>query len=307
MADGTYLLGLDIGGTKCAALLGDADGNVLARREWPSLVQRGAAAMLQDLLREARSLIADRRVRGVGVSIGGPMDAGRGIVLGPPNLPGWDHVPLKEILERELGVPARVEHDAAACALAEYRWGAGRGAKRLIYLTCGTGFGAGFVFDGRVYRGAGGLNVELGHMRIAPDGPEAFGKRGCAEALCSGQALGRIAAWQFAARWGTAAPASPEIAALAAQGDRDAQEVIRLNAASVGGVCAILGDMLRPDVIALGSLAQYLGEPWLEGVRAAFCAEALPASIEVCRIVPAGLGKRLQDLSALVVACAEEA
>ncbi len=295
-------LGLDIGGTKTAAVVGDASPGILARREWASNAQRGPQALLVELLVQARELIGEWRPKAVGISIGGPMDAARGIVLGPPNLPGWDHVPLKAILERELGLPARVEHDAAACALAEYHWGAGRGAARLIYLTCGTGFGAGFVFDGKVYRGAGGLNVELGHMRLAPDGPTAFDKRGSAEAFCAGQALGRIAAWRYPQRWAEQPPTSPQVAALAAGGDAEAREVIRLNATHVGAVCAILGDMLRPDVIVLGSLAQYLGPAWLQEVQAAFQAEALPASTQICRIAPAGLGKQLQDLSALVVA-----
>src|SRR4051812_12161459 len=196
-----HYLGLDIGGTKCAVVVGTGDGEIIDRVEWPSVATRGPDAMLRDLMSHARELIDKHRIVGVGASIGGPLDAARGVIYSPPNLPGWDDVPLKTILERELGLPARIEHDAAACALAEYRWGAGRGAARLIYLTCGTGFGAGLIFDGAIYRGAGGRSVEVGHARYRDDGPAAFGKAGSNEAFCAAEALGRLAAWRFPSRW----------------------------------------------------------------------------------------------------------
>jgi glucokinase len=295
-------LGLDIGGTKCAAVIGSAEGHIVDRAEWPSLAQRGPRPMLDDLLLESRRLIARwRKPAGIGVSIGGPLDAPRGVIHSPPNLPGWDNVPLKTLLESELGAPVRIEHDAAACALAEYRWGAGQGATRLVYLTCGTGFGAGLIFDGQIYRGAGGRSVEIGHARYRDDGPSAFGKVGSNEAFGAAEALGRLAAWRFPARW-PVAPAPVEVAELASRGDAYATEVIALNARAVGDVCAMLGDLLRPDVILLGSLARYLGDAWVEAVRARFVGEVLADTAAACRIEPAGLGNRLQDCSALVVA-----
>jgi glucokinase len=202
VSDDQLYLGLDIGGTKCAAVLGTGAGEIVDRIEWPSLAHRGHEPMLRELVAHARQLIEQRsRVIAVGASIGGPLDAANGIIYSPPNLPGWDAVPLKAVLERELKLPARIEHDAAACALAEYRWGAGRSASRLVYLTCGTGFGAGLIIDGAIYRGAGGRSVEIGHARYRDDGPIAFGKRGSNEAFCAAEALGRLAAWQFPVRW----------------------------------------------------------------------------------------------------------
>ena len=97
-------------------------------------------------------------------------------------------------------LPARIEHDAAACCLAEYHWGLGIGRSRLVYLTCGTGFGAGIVIDGKPYYGAGGRTVEIGHARFRDDGPEAFGKIGCVEAYRAGASLGKLAAWKFPGR-----------------------------------------------------------------------------------------------------------
>ncbi len=121
--DALYL-GMDVGGTKCAALLGNATGEVLDRREWPSRVERGPRAMIDDFLAYARTA---PRVVAAGVAIGGPLNAVDGRVLSPPHLPGWTDLPLKAQLEQELGIPVFVEHDAAACALAEYTWGGWRG------------------------------------------------------------------------------------------------------------------------------------------------------------------------------------
>jgi glucokinase len=296
------LLGLDIGGSKCAAVIGTPDGVIIDRIEWPSLAARGPAPMLDDLRRHANQLIERHRdIVAVGASIGGPLDAVRGVVHSPPNLPGWDAVPLKQWLIDHLKRPAVVEHDAAACALAEYRWGAGVGATRLIYLTCGTGFGAGIIIDGQIYRGALGRSVELGHARYRDDGPTAFGKTGSFEAYCAGDALGRLASWRFPQRWPTPPP-SRQIAELFLQGDLGATEVVMINATAVGDACATLGDLLRPDVILLGSLARYLGGRWVNAVRKRFVIETLPDTSSACRIAPAGLGERLQDCSALAVA-----
>lgn len=291
------LLGLDVGGTKCAALLGTCDGQVTARREFASRAERGPEAMLADLVAAAREISPGRRPAAAGVSIGGPLDAARGVIHSPPNLPGWDAFPLKARLEEALGIPASVEHDAAACAVAEHRWGAGQGAKRLAYLTCGTGFGAGLVFDGRPYCGANGRNVELGHWRIREIGPEGFGKAGSAEGCCSAKSLARWAAFLAPGVW-PADVTSEQIARSWKEGDANAVRVVEANARAVGDVCAILADLLQLDLILLGSLARYLGEPWVERVRA----QAESEWLNPCEIVPAGLGDRLQDLSALAVA-----
>ncbi|MBI3722994.1 ROK family protein [bacterium] len=296
------LLGLDVGGTKCAAILGDATPSVIARREWPSRAERGPEAMIADLLANATALMEENgRARAVGVAIGGPLDAGRGVIESPPNLPGWSAVPLGAIVGERLGLPVRVEHDAAACALAEHRWGAGQGLDRIVYLTCGTGFGAGIVIDGEPYYGSSGATCEVGHVRIRDDGPIAFGRGGSAEALCSARALGRIATWKFPARFpeGTS---SEEIASLAREGDAAAAAVVELNAAATGEACGLLADVLAPRRILLGALSRHLGSPWLEIVRASFRASCHPRAHATCEVMPAGLGERLQDLSALVAA-----
>ncbi|MBV8782383.1 MAG: ROK family protein [Phycisphaerae bacterium] len=296
------LLGFDIGGTKSAVVVGSPDGQILDRIQFRSQAERGPLPMIDDLFAAADRLQPSHGPFGsAGVSIGGPLDANQGIIHEPPNLPGWKAIPLRAILQKHLHIPVRIEHDAAACALAEYHWGAGRNAGRLIYLTCGTGFGAGLVFDGIVYRGTGGKSVEIGHTRMRDDGPIAFGKRGSVEAFCAASALPRIAHWRFPNRWPSAIN-SVDIVRDANLGMIEAIEVLRINANAVGDVCAMLGDLLRPDVIVLGSSARYFGDDWLRQVRARFTEQVLPDTNADCQIVPAALGDRLQDCSALAVA-----
>ncbi len=300
------LLGLDIGGTKCAALVGTSQGEVLDRRAWPSEAQQGPEMMLQTIVEHARDLLFEHpKVVGVGVAIGGPLDCAKGVIHSPPNLPGWDGIELKALLANALGLPVRVEHDAAACALAETRWGLGRelgDSPTLIYLTCGTGFGAGLILHDKVWHGRNGQTPEIGHIRLSEDGPVAFGKKGSAEAFCAGASLPRIAAWRYPERWKDHPPQGPQLNDLWKAGDAEATAVVELHAAMTGRVCAILADLLIPDAIVLGSLAMHLGFDWLTLVRQTFIDEALPANAAACRLEPSQLGQRLQDLSSLAVA-----
>jgi len=297
------LCGLNVGGTNCSAVAGTDDGQILDRAQWLSDAGRGPDAMIDDLVEHAQALCGNYdEIRGIGLSIGGPLDANRGIIDSPPNLAGWDSIPLRTILQDRLALPVQVDHDAAACALAEWRWGAGEGADRLVYLTCGTGFGAGILIDGQPYYGHGGRSPEIGHVRYAEDGPVAFGKQGSFESYASGSSLRLLAAWKFPERWGESPPEPPEIGQLASGGDDDAREVLSINARVVGDACGLVADLFVPRVIVLGSLSLYLGESWIQQVKGRFHEQALPAHVKSCRLTPPGLGERLQDCSALAVA-----
>ena len=296
-----FYLGWDIGGTKSAAIVGTPDGQIVARTPWPSQAQRGPNAMIADFLDAASRLRDDYPIAAVGVAVGGPLNADQGIVLGPPNLPGWDNIPLRQRLMQALKLPVRVMHDATACALAEYFWGAGRGVSHLAYLTCGTGFGAGLVLGGKVYQGAGGLSPEIGHFQLRSDGPVAFGVRGSAEAYCSAQALAGLAVWLRPNRFAQSPPTPADIAALAAAADPDAVQIVRTSAQAVGDICALLADLLRLETIVIGSLAAYLGDSWLNQVRSRLAEKSLDGG-HLCRVVSSGLADRLQDCSALAAA-----
>ena len=139
-----YCLGFDIGGTKCAVSLGFVDRDVcrvLGKRKFPT--PEGCAAALKAMTEQADALLEEAELRpgqlaGIGVSCGGPLDSKSGVILSPPNLPGWDHVEITELLRRRYGVPAYLQNDANACAVAEWRFGAGRGCENMIFLTFGT-------------------------------------------------------------------------------------------------------------------------------------------------------------------------
>jgi glucokinase len=297
----TYL-GLDIGGTKSAAIIGNSNGELSERFEWLSNANLGQGQMLAVIIENAKQIISKHpQISSVGVSIGGPLDAKNGIIQSPPNLPGWDNIPLKKILEDNFPLPVHVDHDAGACALAEYYWGAAKNLHSVVYLTCGTGFGIGLVIDGKIYYGAHGHNCEIGHARYADDGPQAFGKAGCFESYCAGSSIGRIASWKFPSVW-PKAPKSEEIGKLAEAGNYEALQVIEINAHAVGRACALIADMLYPDVIILGSLANHLGKRWVDKVKSVFHDEVLPDARKACAITSSILGKKLQDYSAIAVA-----
>jgi glucokinase len=287
--------GVNVGGTTTSVVLGTEDGAILERRAWPTQARDGEA-LYAGIVAALCEIGAD--AGRVGVAIGGPMDARRGIVLSPPHLPGLHGFPLADRLRADLGKPVVVHHDAAACALAEVRWGSDRGVAALAYLTCGTGFGAGIVLHGRAHYGTTGLSPEIGHVRYREDGPDVFGKPGCFESYGSASVLPALARRRdpsFVAATGE------DVGRRAARGDAVAQEALDENADAVGAACALLADLLVLEVIVLGSLASYVGERWIERVRSSFAREALPDHAGTCRLRRASLDG-LQDLSGLAAA-----
>jgi len=305
------LLGFDIGGTKMAAVLGTTEGEIVDRRQFPSSCTPESAR--DQFITHARALIAahpDLTIRACGISSPGPMSSSRGLLLDPPNMPGWRNVPMKQWVIEALNLPTAMENDANAGALAEWRWGFRSEVRNLIYLTCGTGMGSGLILDGRLYRGREDLAGEVGHIRLRPLGPVGFYKAGSLEGLTAGPALGHLARLRRQERH----PPSrldtlPELevtgqtvgeAALA--GDALAQEVVLESAGYLGEACALLIDLLNPERISLGSTARRLGSFYIEAVRAAARREAIPAAFEACTIDGARLGERVQDLAAIAIA-----
>lgn len=297
------LLGLDIGGTKSAALVGDEAGRILRRVSgptpagpWPEAV----AFLIRLLHRVCREHgLPPREARALGVSCGGPLDSRAGVVFSPPNLPSWDAVPLKSLLEQEFGLPVSLENDANATALAEHRWGAGIGCRDMAFLTMGTGIGAGLILDGRLYRGRSDLAGEIGHATVWPDGPLCpCGKRGCLEALASGTALARIGRERF----GDPSLTAHSVCDRARQGDPVAREIVAEAARWMGIGLAGLLQALNLERIVLGTLAVHAGDLLLGPIRAAAQAACWPRVWDGVSIVPAALGDAAQDKAALAAA-----
>ncbi len=205
-------------------------------------------------------------------------------------------------MEEHTSLPVYVEHDGNAGALAEWYFGAARGAQNVIFLTMGTGFGGGLILNGQLYRGTCDLAGEVGHLRIAESGPMAFGKAGSWEGLCGGAGIAKLAALRFPVRWLEEGVTARDLTGLARAGDVDALAVWSEVGQHLGRGLAILLDVLNPEVIVIGSLAVRLGELVLGPARKVIEQEALPNAVVACRIVPAGLGERLGDIAALCAA-----
>lgn len=261
------LVGINIGGTTTSVVRGRADGTILRRLAQPTTIadRESYLAAVVAMVREL-----DPQPARVGVAVGGPLDVRRGTLIDPPHLPHLAGFALRERLEADLGAPVALHHDAAACALAEYRWGPDAGSTGLAYFTCGTGFGVGLVLDGTVRYGANGQSPEIGHVRFTGSGPRIFEKPGCYEGYASAKAIGLV--YRFL---GGEAIDSPAVVERAAAGETLARSALDWNILAVGMASALLADLLAVDVIVLGSLGVYLGEAWIEAVRSVLAAEAI--------------------------------
>ena len=290
------IIGVNVGGTSSTVVRGDESGTIAELRRFPTRGTRGQDALYADIASAVQG-IRTTATSAVGVAIGGPLDARRGVVLGAVHLP-FKNFPLQDRLAADLGLPARVHHDAAACALAEWRWGAAAGVDALAYLTCGTGFGVGLVFGGRAHYGSSGHSPEIGHVRYRDDGPDIFGKPGCFEGYGSANALALLARTRDPEGLGRLQPA--EISERALAGDASAAQILAENERAAGAACALLADLLVVDVIVLGSLSRYLGPPWLDAVQRTFAREALAANVRHCRLLAAMDG--VQERSGLAAA-----
>ncbi len=293
------ILGIDIGGTKTAVVLGNAKGETYGRQQFTTDPVRGFDAFFAELLTVVAAVREQSRVpiHCASVSVGGPLDEERGVLIGPPHLTGWIDIPLVERLREALGLPIYMMHDARACAFAEFYFGAGRqtGARNMAFMTFATGFGLGMVLNGRLMDFPG----EVGHWRVAEDGPEMFGKVGSLEGLASGAGMAEHAALtgQF-----TANVTVEQLTRSARDGDYVARGVIDAAAEQVGRQCARLIDLFGVELIALGTIAVHAEDLFLETIRETMREEALAHLGARCKIVSAGLGNRLGDMASLAAA-----
>ena len=305
-------IGVDVGGTKCAVVLGD-ETHVEKRIAFPT---DGLDETMENII---AAVAAVGKGDAIGISCGGPLDSEEGLILSPPNLPGWDRVPITDILSRRFGVPAYLENDANACALAEWRYGAGKGTKNMVFLTFGTGLGAGLILGGKLYAGSNGMAGEVGHIRLSDHGPVGYGKAASFEGFCSGNGLAQIgrelALEQL--QVGNTLPYckgredldginAKILAEFAAQGEPVAKEAYRVCGEMLGRGLAVIVDVLNPEAIVIGSVFQR-SEDLLRGpMEEVLRREALGRSREVCRVLPAALGNSIGDYAALAVAYEHE-
>lgn len=304
------LLGFDIGGTKCAVIYGDDKGEIFYREEIPTSSPYETIEKLFTLAQKS-GYKAER----AGVSCGGPLDEKTGVIKSPPNLKGWDNIPITDMIEKRFKIPANLRNDANACALAEWRLGAGKGSKNMIFLTFGTGLGAGLILNGKLYSGTNGNAGEVGHIRMAKSGPLGYGKAGSLEGFVSGGGLaqmGKSYAEKCFKKGISCGFCKGEkdipnitakgIAIAAENGDKDALSIYRKCGKYLGKGLSVLIDILNPETIVIGSIFARSEKLLVPSMEKELKKEALDISRECVKIVPAKLQEKIGDYAALITA-----
>ena len=308
-----YSLGFDIGGTKCAVILGKGENPenhndlILDKIAFPTNVKRGWRAIIDEMLSSADTILSRNGITDPHKEL----DSKKGTINCPPNLPDWDNVPICEIFREHFGIRPNLQNDANACAVAEWKFGSGKGTNNMIFLTFGTGMGAGLILDGRLYSGTNDMAGEVGHIRLSPDGPEGYGKKGSFEGFCSGGGIKRLGEEMLekARKNGEESSLFTEdeisakaIAIAAKNGDPLAKRIYDTCAEKLGMGLSILIDILNPEAIVIGSIYSRSGELFDPIINDIIKKEALIHSRQVCRILPAALGDSIGDFAALGLA-----
>ena len=315
-----HWLGLDIGGTKCAVLLAELNHGIVIKDKIRFATPEGFEPAYERLCAEMQNILQRNgmgfdRIRAIGVSCGGPLDSRSGVILCPPNLPGWVNIPLPEMLEKRFGVPAFIQNDANACALVEWKLGAGRGTRDMIFLTMGTGMGGGVIAEGQLLRGNTDMGGEIGHLRLAEDGPVGFGKAGSFEGFTSGGGIHRQARALTEEKIAEGNPPAwirdghsiddvdPKLMAdYARAGDEDAQNFWNHIGRMLGRGLSYLVDSFNPECIVIGSVFVRCEDLLRPAMEAELRKEAIEFSLNGLRVVPAGTGEQLGDFASIMVA-----
>lgn len=294
----SYVLAIDVGGSKIAAALVDQAGQMICRRQHPTDAHEGAEAVLRRIVHlggEVRAAGAGSALVGVGVGTGGWVDPRDGhIVYATSLLPGWTGLPLRVRLEEALGLPTAVDNDVNVTGLGEAILGAGRGYSPLLCLAAGTGIGGAVIIDGRVYHGAVGAAGALGHVSIDALHGRACncGNIGCVEMYAAGPAIladwlaeagvARAGAWLGA---NAAQAALPEVARLMSRDDEAGhltRQVVQRAGRYLGYALVSLLHAFNPAAVVIGGGTAQVGEPLFVGIRQVITERAMP----VCRQTP---------------------
>ena len=313
------IAGLDIGGTKCAVLLGEDVGHDLRiadRVEFPTpSTPETAIARLKTTLGELCQKHNLNKPEAIGISCGGPLDSRRGVILSPPNLIGWDNIPITDEISAAFGVPAYLCNDADAGALAEWTFGVGRGCEHMVFMTFGTGLGAGLILNGKLYTGATNFAGEIGHIRLDRHGPVGYGKSGSAEGFCSGNGIAQLARTRVLEQlqsgkqvsWASTAAdveriTAKDVSLAAACGDSLALDIFAEAGEQFGRILAVLADVLNPELVVAGGVYMRAHQFMDDAMWRTLRREALTGAADALRVLPSSLGEKIGDYAALTVA-----
>ncbi len=309
-------IGFDIGGTKCAVSLGEEKNGILKildKKTIPTDFSISPYEMIEKMCVIAEELSTD--FEAVGISCGGPLNSDKGIIMSPPNLIGWDNIEIVDYIKKKLKKEAYLENDANACALAEWKYGAGENCRNMVFFTFGTGLGAGLILNGQLYRGASDMAGEAGHIRLYDTGPVGYGKAGSFEGFCSGGGIAQLGKTKALESFQQGKKVSyceniekmdsisaKTIAECADKGFDDAKEIYNLCGEMLGQGLSIIIDILNPEKIIIGSIfkrCEHLLRKPMENVLEKEC---LFLSKNACEILPAKLSENIGDYAALSVA-----
>ncbi|MBI4319468.1 MAG: ROK family protein [Chloroflexi bacterium] len=314
----SFIVAIDLGGTSLRVAAIDFQGRIIKRLATPTRAEEGPDAVIKRITDKVAELLGAerfRRVAAVALGVPGPLDPSTGIVFSPPNMPGWERVPLKQIFEDEFPVPVCLGNDANAAALGEQMFGAGKGTRHMIYLTVSTGIGGGVIADGKLLLGAGGSAGEVGHMTIDLNGPRCgCGNIGCLEALASGTAIARQARAQLEkgskssmldAVGGDLSRLTGEIVVREAE-KRDplASEIVHDAAVALGVGVVNLAHLFDPEMVVIGGGISNAGPLLFDPVRAIAQERAMDIVKRHLRIERTALGDDVGLLGAAALAIA---
>ncbi|MGB0580823.1 MAG: ROK family protein, partial [Limisphaerales bacterium] len=258
MGDDTHYLGIDIGGTKSAVtIMSEADG-VIAKERFATQGELGPERGVAQMIETGKRLIDGREISAVGISVGAMFDPSTGSFGAAPHLPSWEGYPVVEKISEAFSLPVAADNDANACALAEWRYGAGRGTQHMAFLTFGTGLGAGLILNGRIYHGASALAGEIGATRVADTGPPVRGKPGCLEGFASGAGIAGLSRLRLATFSGSTCvdenATAADVARGANEGDEFCLAIMHEAGDHLGRGLAILLDLLNLEAVVIGSI-----------------------------------------------------
>ena len=302
-----HVLAADIGGTNTRMAVVNEDGDILTLLKKSTYCKEGRDGMIRFIVSCAgeaieKSKLPKEEIRGMGIGFPGPLNAETGTIFNPPNLNGWDSVPLRDILEKELKVPVAIENDANAAALGEWWKGAGSGTDSLFCITLGTGVGGGIILDGKVWHGASSIAGEIGHTTVIRDGIKCTcGNIGCLERYaCSGGILKRVNDALLKGRENDLQPLMnlKQVDQMVMQGNEIVLNVIKETGVILGIAIANIANLLNPEMIVLFGGVTNLGEHLVEPLKEEVKRRAFKKATESLRIELSQLGDNSGTLGA---------
>ena len=296
-------IGVDVGGTNVKIALVSDKGKIIYSNSIPTRAEMGyehtinsMKDAIRDLLKETKMKPTD--IEGIGFGFPGQIDCKKGVVRLAPNIPGWVNIPIASIIEKEFGIPTRVDNDVRTATLGELNYGAGVGCENLVCITVGTGIGSGLVVNGKLVRGANNAAGEIGHIKLNMQGGPlcGCGDRGCLEAYASGPSI--VALAEEYIRGGKSTKyrelANPDItpyivAVAAKEGDPVALQIFRIMGEYIGMGLVSVVNLLNPEKIIIGGGVADAGEILFNPIKETISKRAMTIQKEV-EIVPAQLG-----------------